>query len=190
MGARHLPRRKVYRMRALNVCALRKVLVMTALLWAVAPLRTAAGDLVRTRHTEGAAHGVLVLTNTADEPLAYGELIQWEEGAGSVASRLLIRFKDGSVYDEVVRYSQRPALRLLSYKLTQRGPSFTETSTISFDRTGRYSAQVREAGKEEEKASGSMSIPEDVSNGMTSLVLKNMKPGASVTTHLIAFTPK
>ena len=106
-NSRPAPERRLH-MRAPKVCALCKVLVTTALLGAVALLRPAAGDVVRTRHAEGTAHGVLVLTNTADEPLAYGELIQWEEGRDSVASRLLIRFKDGSVYDEVVRFAQRP----------------------------------------------------------------------------------
>jgi hypothetical protein len=172
----------------LKVSLLRNLFVVTALLGVV--VTPAEGDPVRTRHPEGEAHGVLVLTDIANDPLAYGELIQWEERRGSVASRLRIRFKDGSVYDEVVRYSQRPVLRLLSYQLTQLGPSFTETSEIFFDRTGRYNARVQEAGKAEAKASGSMSIPEDVSNGMTSLVLKNLPPGASGIVHFIAFTPK
>ncbi|HSP99498.1 MAG TPA: hypothetical protein VL049_19930, partial [Candidatus Dormibacteraeota bacterium] len=176
-------------MNALKRCTLRDVLVV-ALLGAVAAPYTAAGDPIRPHHTEGATHGVLVLTNTADEPLAHGELIQWEEARGAIASRLLIRFKDGSLYDESLRFSQRPVLRLLSYKLAQRGPSFTETSEISFDRSGQYRARVQEVGKEEKTASGSMSIPDDVSNGMTSLLLKNLRTGASATTHLLAFTPE
>src|SRR6476646_2091143 len=105
MGNSRPPPQGKLHMRAPKVCALRTMLVITALLWAVALPETAAGDVVRTRHAEGTAHGVLVLTNTADEPLAYGELIQWEEGGGSITSRFLIRFKDGSVYDEVVRFS-------------------------------------------------------------------------------------
>ena len=143
------------------------------------------------RYPEGTAHGFLVLTDTSVEPLAHGELLQWPERRGAIASRLIIRFNDGSTYDEVVRFAQRPVLRLLSYKLVQRGPSFSETSDIAFDRSGKYHARVRESpDKDEEEASGSIVIPEDVSNGMTSLVLKNLPPGASGMTHLLAFTPK
>jgi hypothetical protein len=78
----------------------------------------------------------------------------------------------------------------LTYELVQRGPSFTETSEISFDRKGRYRARDGASGKAEKTASGTTDIPEDVSNGMTSLLLKNLRPGVSGVAHMMAFTPE
>lgn len=103
----------------------------------------------------------------------------------------MIRFDDGSLHDEIVRFSQRPFFRVESYHLVQRGPSFTATSDVAFDRSGRYRVRSRAKPEDpEESESGHVDVPDDVSNGMTSTLLKNLPAGASATTHLLAFTPK
>lgn len=96
---------------------------------------TAPAEPSRMRYPEGPAHGFVVLSDQADTPLAHGELIQWLEGE-AVVSRLVFRFGDGSLYDETVRFSQQPVFRLLAYELSQRGPSFGESSEIQFDWSG------------------------------------------------------
>jgi hypothetical protein len=151
---------------------------------------TAAAEPVRVRFPEGPARGLLVLTDTSGKALAHGELEQWMEGP-IVASRLAFAFADGSVYDEVVRFSQRRVFRLESYKLKQHGPSFTETSDTEFERNGRYRVRRRETPEaEEERAEGRMDLPVDVMNGLTSIVCKNVMPDGAATVHFVAFQPK
>ena len=165
--------------------------ICAAVVGAAFAVSSARAEPVRVRHPESTTHGVLVLTDASGTALAQGEVIQWAESHGEMVSRMVIRFDDGSLYDETVRFTQRPYLRLTGYHLVQRGPSFTESSEIEFDRSGRYRARVRAAGEQkDEDAAGTLDVPEDAYNGMTSLVLKNLPPGSTATTHMIAFTPK
>ncbi len=151
---------------------------------------SASAAPVRVRNQETSAHGFVVLTDLSGTTLAHGELVQWLE-RGAVANELVFHFRDGSLYDETVRFSQRRVFQLLSYRLVQRGPSFTATTDVEFDRSGRYRARYRPApDKKEEEAAGSTDIPDDVSNGITSMLLKNLAPNGSAMTHLMSFSPK
>ncbi len=152
--------------------------------------RVAAAAGVPVRYPEGPAHGFLVIRDTAGTALAHGELIQWLERR-IVASRLVFRFDDGSLYDETVRFTQQPVFRIVRYRLVQHGPSFTETTDVAFDRAGRYRVRHRPRPDADlEVANGRADLPEDVSNGMMSMLLKNLSPGASARVHMVAFRPK
>lgn len=145
---------------------------------------------VRMRFAEGPAHGFVALSNPAtDKTIAHGELVQWLDRK-VVVSRLVIRFADGSLYDETVRFAQRPMFQVRSYELTQKGPSFPEESKVEFDRSGRYRVRLKAPGEDEQRAEGTTEIPEDVSNGLTSVLLKNLPKGESAITHLMSFTPE
>ena len=142
------------------------------------------------RFAEGPSHGFFTLSDAATgKKLAHGELVQWMEKR-VVASRLLIRFDDGSLYDETVRFTQRPSFRITSYELTQKGPSFDEDQRVRFDASGRYDVRQQKHGEEEKRASGTTAIPEDTSNGLTSLLAKNLPGGASAQAHLLTFRPE
>lgn len=70
--------------------------------------------------------------------LAHGEFVQAPKGP-RMESRLTFRFKDGSLWDETVTFTQQRVFRLMTYHQVQRGPSFSEASEVSFDRDrGRY----------------------------------------------------
>jgi hypothetical protein len=149
----------------------------------------AYAEPITVRYPEGPAHGFVELSDLSGTTIAHGELVQWLEQR-TVVSQFVIRFKDGSVYDELIRFSQNPVFRLVSYKLLQKGPSFPESSEVEFDRSGRYRVRSKKASDaKEEQATGKTDIPSDVTNGMTSLMLKNLKSGTSAKAHLMAFTP-
>jgi len=152
----------------------------------------AAGEPIAVRYTEGVMHGFPVLRSLGGEKLAQGELIQVPRGGDIVESRLVFRFKDGSIYDERVTFSQRDVFTLMSYHIVQQGPSFPEALDASVDRrTGRYA--VRYKGDEdstEETLAGSFEMPSDVYNGLLSTLMKNMAPATPATVQIIAFTPK
>ena len=150
----------------------------------------AGAESIPVRLPEGPARGFVELTSEDGQPIAHGELEQWMRGS-TVMSRLAFWFEDGSVYDQVVRFSQRRVFRVESYRLVQRGPSFTESTHVAFDRTGRYRVRRRAApGEAEEAAAGQVALPADVMNGMTSVVCKNLMPTRTATVHIVAFNPE
>jgi hypothetical protein len=146
---------------------------------------TPAAASVAVRFQEGATHGFLVMRTPEGKDVAAGELIQVPRG-DRVESRLVFRFKDGSLSDETVVFSQTKVFTLLSYRSVQRGPSFPEPSEIFFERgSGRYKVKV---GKESEE--GKIELPPDVYNGMIGTLLKNVAPARTTGGQLLAFTPK
>jgi hypothetical protein len=170
--------------------ALRRLAAPVVLLALLAP-PGAAADPVRVRFPEGTTHGFLVLKSLQGQTLAQGELVALPKG-DRMESRLTWRFRDGSLQDEWVTYLQKPALRLLSYKQIQRGPSFPEDVEVAFTREpSRYEVKQREKGKTQtEELSGTLELPDDVYNGMTATVLNNLAKGEVATGHVLAFTPK
>lgn len=151
------------------------------------PAATAAPIAVR--FVEGAAHGYLLLRDEHGDRLADGEMIQKTHG-DLVNGQLIFRFKDGSLHDERVSFTQKHVFTLQSYKLLQRGPSFPTTIDLAMDRkTGEYRLQSSKNGSADDPLTGQIDLPEDVSNGMVMTLLRNLTPGHGETVHFIAFTP-
>ena len=151
----------------------------------------AAAEPIAVRYTEGITRGFPVLRSLGGEKLAQGELIQVPRG-DVIESRLVFRFKDGSLYDERVTFSQRDVFTLLSYHIVQQGPSFPESIDAHVDRkTGRYEVHYKgDEDSPEETLKGTFDMPGDVYNGLLSTLMKNMPAGNPATVQIIAFTPK
>jgi hypothetical protein len=108
-----------------------------------------------------------------------------------VESHLVFTFKDGSLHDEEVIFSQQRVFTMLRYHLLQRGPSFPDQIEVSIDRsTAEYKvrSKTEEVGKEEVLA-GAVTLPQDVYNGIFVTMLLNLPKGASETVNFLAFTP-
>jgi len=162
------------------------LVLMTALLWQ----RPLAAAPVPVRFVEGSLHGFLVLSTPKQVLLASGDLLQVARD-GEIKSRLVFRFKDGSVFDETVVFTQRNVFTMQSYHLVQRGPVFPEDTEISLERTsGKYRVKTwaRKDGREKVR-DGTLEMPPDVSNGMVLTLVKNLSAGAGETVHMVAFTP-
>lgn len=162
------------------------VLVM-ALLW---PWPVAAAP-VAVRFAEGVTHGFLLLRTVDGALIASGDLLQVGRG-GKVESRMVFRFKDGSLFDETVVFTQRRVFAMQSYHLVQRGPAFAEDTEISLQRaSGKYYVKTKShKDGREEAIEGTLKLPPDVYNGIVITVVKNLPKGAGATVHLVAFTPK
>jgi len=148
-----------------------------------------AAEPVKVRFREGTSRGFLALGPPGGDPIAYGELGQ--QVRTFLENRLRLNFKDGSVYDEIVTFSQNGVFRLEAYRLTQRGPSFPLTE-VAFDRrSGTYTARVQD-GKDGkiETSSGALEMPADLYNGMAMTLLKNLPGGTTAAVHMAVFTPK
>jgi hypothetical protein len=144
---------------------------------------------VSVRFSEGVTRGLLLVRGNGGEIIAHGDLAQVARGH-RVENQLTFRFKDGSVHDERVVFSQDGVFTLLSYRLTQRGPAFPQAMDVALDRSGDYTVRSRSRANGSEKESrGRLQLPADVYNGLVVTILKNVQPGAVHSVHLVAFTP-
>jgi hypothetical protein len=168
--------------------------------WLLAPLLVCAGpfqiitatcEQVPVRHMEGLMHGFLALRTLDGKRLADGEMTQVAEG-DRVTSRLIFRFKDGSVYDDTTIFSQRGAFRLLSDHLLQRGPSFKQTMETSVEASsGQLTVRYKDKGGEEKILKERRALPPDVANGLLFTLVKHIQPNVPQTTvSVVATTPK
>jgi hypothetical protein len=158
----------------------------TLLLWP----RLVAAAPVPVRFAEGVTHGFLLLRTADNVLIASGDLLQVARG-GEVECRMVFRFKDGSVWDETVVFTQERVFTMRSYRLVQTGPVFPEDTEISLERaSGKYRVKTR-ARKDgrEEVLEGTLKLPPDTYNGIVLTVAKNLLKGASETVHVVAFTP-
>jgi hypothetical protein len=169
---------------------MRAMLSLLALVTAMLPPHPAAAAPVGVRFVEGTLHGFIVLRTVNGVLIASGDLLQVRRGR-EVESRMVFHFKDGSVFDETVVFTQERIFTMQSYRLLQRGPAFTEDTEISLERaSGKYRVKTkpRKDGREE-LLDGKLELPPDVYNGMVLTVAKNLLKGASETVHFVAFTP-
>ena len=150
----------------------------------------ATGEPIPVRFLEGATHGFLTLRDDRGDRLADGEMIQKTRG-NHVESQLIFRFKDGSLHDERVSFTQKRVFLLQSYKLIQRGPSFPTTIDLAMERkTKAYRLQSSQNGSAATSLTGRLNLPDDVSNGMVMTLLRNLRVDHGETVHFIAFTPE
>jgi hypothetical protein len=137
---------------------------------------SAPADSIPVRHVEGTVHGFLALRSKEGHVLAVGDLFQVVRG-DRVTSRLLFRFRDGSVDDETTVFSQRGNFQLITDRHIQKGPSFPQPMDLSIDvRSGMV--RVRSAGKngKEEVTTEHMDLPADLANGLIFSISKNILP--------------
>ena len=169
----------------MSASSLRAALVALALLVGVG----AAAEPVPVRFAEGITRGVLTIQSLDGKPLGQGDLSQVARG-GRVESRMVLRLHDGSLYDEVVAFTQDRVFALVSYKLTQRGPSFPESLQVTLDgKSGDYEVRSSKDGRDAEYR-GRLDLPPDTSNGLFMTLVKNLPDGASASVRSVAWTPK
>jgi hypothetical protein len=162
------------------------------LTWALlAPAAVLPQSPVTVRHTEGLVHGFLVLRTLDGEALADGDVTQVARG-DRVTSHLVFRFKDGSLHDETVVYSQRHNFRIVSDHLLEKGPAFKRPMEITIDgSTGQITVRNKDDDGRDKAVTDWLKLPPDIANGMILTLLKNIGPGVSQTTvSIVAATPK
>jgi len=131
------------------------------------------------RFTEGVTRGFLVLRTLDGGLIAAGDLLQVARG-GKVESRMLFHFKDGSLFDETVVFTQQRVFAMHSYHLVQRGPAFADDTEISLQRaSGKYSVKNQvPQGRTGGVIDGTLKLPADVYNGIVITAVKNLPKGA------------
>jgi hypothetical protein len=165
--------------------------LVLAVMLVVGPGAGVRGDQVTVRHVEGLVRGFLSLRTLDGDLLADGELLQNARGQ-QVTSRLVFRFKDGSLHDETAVFSQRQQFRLVSDHLVQKGPSFPQPIDMTIDATkGQVTVHYTDDHGQAKEESAQMDLPPDLANGLILTALKNANPASPPkTVGFVAATPK
>ena len=162
-------------------------LMLCASLLCALPL---VGQTVAVRHAEGLVHGFLILRTLDGTPLADGDLIQTARG-DRVTTRLVFHFKDASIHDETVVYSQGQRFRLITYHLAQKGPAFPQPLDMSIDgSSGEVTVRYADGGKQKVETEH-IDAPSDLANGLIPTLLRNVQTGGPPkTVSFVVPTPK
>ena len=152
---------------------------------------TSLADQVSVRYTEGLLHGFLVLQTLDEKTLAVGDLTQTAEG-DRVTSKLVLKFKDGSVHEETTVFSQRDKFQVIKYHLIQNGPAFKRQLETSIDvPCGQLTVRYTEEDGQEKVLNERLELAPDVVNGIVPTLVKNIPvPASQVTVSMVATTPK
>ena len=154
-------------------------------------IETAFASQVAVHHKEGLLHGFLVLSTLEGDRLADGDLMQTVHG-DLVTSRLVYRFKDGSLEDETTVFSQRREFRLISYHLVEKGPAFQHALDLRVTAsTGEVTVHYTDDDGKEKDASERMKLPADIADGMILSLLRNLAPDSPpLEVSMVVATPK
>jgi hypothetical protein len=146
---------------------------------------------VAVQYTEGVVRGFLELRTLEGDALAEGDVTQFAR-SDRVTIHTVLRFKDGSVNEETVVFSQHHTFRLVSDHLVQKGPAFKQPMDVSVDgSTGQVTVRYADDGGKEKTVTERLKLPADVSNGMILTLLKNIRPDVPLTTvSMVAAAPK
>lgn len=135
---------------------------------------------IAVRHPEGLVHGFLTLRNMQGELLANGDLIQNQHG-GRVTSQLIFHFKDGSLFDETVVFTQRGTFKLVSDRLVEKGSSFPNPVNMRINgRSGQVEVRYRQ-DDQEKTSSARVENASELANGLLLVLLKNLPPNSGET---------
>ncbi len=141
-----------------------------------------SADLVKVRYPQGTAHGFLVLRDMDGKLLATGESIATMHG-GRITSRLVFRFHDGSLDDDVATYTQKGEFHLLHEHHVQRGPTFPTASDMTVDvPTGQVELHESTKDGKQKVTKQHMDLPPDLVNGFVLTALENLSPSMPTTT--------
>jgi len=135
-------------------------------------------------------HGFLLVKSAQGKVIGVGDLVQVAEG-GRVHSRLLFRFRDGSIDDESSVFLQKDALHLVSDHHVQKGPSFPAPLNVTISAPASEVTWREAAGGKIEVHREHMDLPDDLANGIIPAVMENIPPNAAETkVSYLANTPK
>ncbi len=127
---------------------------------------------VKVLHRQGAAHGFVVVKNLQNVRLATGDMTQTIRG-DRVTSRLVLRFRDGSLDDDTTVFTERGVFRLISDHHIQRGPSFPKPIDVQIN---AVTGEITSRSKDGEVRHDHLDLPPDVANGLPPNLLMNIRP--------------
>lgn len=153
-----------------RACAVAAVLLVA--------LPASAGEPVPVRYRDGTAGTNLVLRASDGSMIGEGQFSRVADGS-LVTSRLVLHFRDGSLHDEQVTFSQDGRFRVVRDRLMQQGPAFPQPIDMSIDgETGRVTVAYADERGRRKQVERTFDLPADLANGIVPTLLKNLGPDA------------
>ena len=150
-----------------------------------------SAEQIPVRHIEGESLGFLVLRNMDRKVLAYGYWKQVVKPEGLVVDDLRFQFQDGSLYEEITKFTQRGTFRLVSDQVEQKGPAFKQASTSWIDaRSGTITAGKQEKGEKRQPPNFLSFARTMLQTDYLSCFSKNLDPSAETTVSFVAVSSK
>jgi hypothetical protein len=151
-----------------------------------------SAEPVPATHKQGSVHGFLLLKSEDGKVVAIGDETNIVRG-DQICSRLVFRFRDGSIDDETTTFRQGSVFRLIRERHIQKGPSFPQPLDMTVNvPAGEVKWREMKEGKSEVK-SEHMDLPSDLVNGMMPLTVENYPakaPELKVSYVVIASKPR
>jgi hypothetical protein len=96
------------------------------------------------------------------------------------------------VHDETTVFSQQRVFRLLTYHLVQKGPAFKTSLDLSINgTTGKVTERYTDEHGKEKTLEENKPLPNDLANGLVSVLLNDIRPDSPITTvSMLATSPK
>ena len=154
------------------------VILITSGITALTVTATPA-EPIAVRQPQGTTRGFLLIRSQQGKLLADGDLSQQVHG-DRITTRVLYRFRDGSIDDDTTVFTQRDHFKLVSDHHIQRGPFFPDPIDVTVDAASGTitSRSVGKDGKPKVETEHK-DIPPDLYNGVVGLILLNVPPNAA-----------
>ncbi len=136
-----------------------------------------SAELMPARHKQGSTHGFLLVKSLQGKVIGVGDLLEVVQHS-QVHSRLVFRFRDGSVDDDSTVFSEEDVLHLISDHHVQRGPSFPVQLDLNINAAAHEAVWKETKAGKVEVYRKRMELPRDLANGIIPLVIENIPPDA------------
>ncbi len=176
---------------SIHIMRRRLVLFLIPLLAFVLSSSQLLADPVPVKYREGSVHGYLAIRSLDGKILGAADLTQTIRGE-VLTSRLLYRFRDGSIDDDTAVFSQQHGVfRLISDHHIQKGPRFPKPMSVMIQAT-TGEVTVRYKDKDQEKVETThLDLPPDLANGILLDLLKNISTDTpEIKLSYVVATPK
>ena len=131
-----------------------------------------SAEPVPVRHPQGSAHGFLAVKTVEGTRIATGDATQIVHG-DRITSRVILRFVDGSIDEDITVFSQSGVFRLITDHHIQRGPSFPKPIDVLINAlTGQITSRTEDGKLRQDH----LDLPPDISNGLPPNLLMNVLP--------------
>lgn len=150
------------------------------LLLAAAAFQFAHADPIAAQNKQGSMHGFLLVKSAQGHVIGVGDVVQVAEGS-RVRSRLVFRFRDGSMDDESTVFLEEDVLRLVSDHHVQKGPSFPTPLNVTINVPGAEVTWHESRNGKTEVNRKHMELPNDLANGIIPEVMQNIPASAAET---------
>jgi hypothetical protein len=153
----------------------RTLLPSALLIFALTPQIFA--EPIPVHYVQGTMRGFLTIRSESRAVIGYAEVSQ-SVSAERVTMRTTLHFRDGSLDDETVIFTQHDVFRLVSDHHIQRGSFFKQSIDALIESSGQVTIRTTAADGKVTQESSHIDLPADISNGFVGTCIESLPHGA------------